>query len=336
MRTAKLTIGLAAGLFALAVQAGGSHAADYTLWPGETPDNFYGGPNTGSFQQIEILTSTDSDATADGTVFTAKDNPTNPSSGTGVFQPFKRVQRSTGGCGSSAGDCASIVNAGGGATTIDLSGQDFRIQNGFNTDAGESTPINFDMKNGSMWTRSVTMSEFDFGTSGYVELLLDANQIGAAGSKGNRLIITDMQIFIAPNLDNPELIGGGVENTGYTGQIYDPEFNSLLGNLPVWQLDSGANGNVDVLLQASICKCPGQGGSGQGDLSVFVPTDSFGSYGDDWNFVLYTEYMYVNDGFEEWSFRDAPGTQVSEPGSLVVFGFGLAGLGFYRRRRAAA
>ena len=111
----------------------------------------------------------------------------------------------------------------------------------------------------------------------------------------------------------------------------------MLGNPATfrWGLDNNLNKNVDVLLQASICACPGQGGSGNGDMRVFVPKSELGAWDPTDNFLFYTEYIYVNDGFEEWAFRDAPGL-VSEPGSLVIFGFGLAGLGFYRRRRRAA
>ena len=56
---------------------------------------------------ITILDSGQTGTTNDGTVFLGDPNPTSPSTGTGVFQPFVRIQEPTGGDG---------------------------LQNGFNTD----------------------------------------------------------------------------------------------------------------------------------------------------------------------------------------------------------
>ena len=54
----------------------------------------------------------------------------------------------------------------------------------------------------------------------------------------------------------------------YTGATFDgyppPTNNQLLGLDPVWTLDSSDNGDVTVVLQASICNTPGQCGSGKG------------------------------------------------------------------------
>ena len=60
---------------------------------------------------ISILDIGDSGTTADGTTFVADPNPSQPSTGTGVFQPFVRIQ--------------ATGSRGGG------------LQNGFNTDAKE-------------------------------------------------------------------------------------------------------------------------------------------------------------------------------------------------------
>ena len=40
---------------------------------------------------------------------------------------------------------------------------------------------------------------------------------------------------------------------------------------PIRALDNATNGDVDVLLQTSICESKGQCGSGHGDLSVWIP-----------------------------------------------------------------
>ncbi len=257
---------------------------------------------------IEILDIGDTGSASDGTIFVGDPAPTAPSTGTGVFEPFVRIQRAS--------------NGGGG------------LQNGFNTDA-KDPDINFDTKDGSDWTRSVRFGELGLvtrGGSSYYVLQLDANQDGSATSAKNRITITDMQIYIGsdPDLANPEATGTGVDGTGYTGTPFgDVASNGLLGLTPVWALDSAANGDMSVVLQASIWDTPGQGGSGHGDLAVYIPSALLSGAPDDF-FVLYTEYDKANDGFEEWRF--GPGAQVPEPGTLLLLGSGLAGLAAWGRR----
>ncbi len=121
-------------------------------------------------QTIEILDIGDSGVTADGTLFNAAANPTEPSTATGVFEPFVRIEA----IGSSDG----------------TGGQ----QNGYNTDI---TPpdTNFDTKGGSDWTRAITLGEVgvvDVGGVSYDQFLLDADEEGSATSIANQILLTDV------------------------------------------------------------------------------------------------------------------------------------------------
>ena len=287
------------------------------------------GPPT---QIIEILcTSSEtcgkySGATADGTLFTAAPNPSQPSTGTGVFQPFVRIQRASSNANNPRDEC------NGSGDCVNVNGTQVPSENGFNTDAKQND-INFDTKEGT-WTRSVLMSEFEILPGGYILLSLDANQLGKAGEQINRIVITQMEIFIGPGLANPEASNTFLEGTGYNGTLFDPDNSQtddkLLGLPWRWSLDSLANGNVDVVLQAAICDTNGQCGSGHGDLNVFIPVSLLGPFSPTDNFVFYSEYLYANDGFEEWKFQDTPG-QVPAPGTLALIGIGLAAFGLRRR-----
>lgn len=266
---------------------------------------------------------------SDGTLFTASPNPTQPSTGTGVFAPFVRIQRP------SAGANGTTNNCNGSGDCIDIGGgQLVPSENGFNSNANQGQ-INFDTKGGP-WTRAVTMSEFEILPGGYIILSLDANQLGQAQTNLNKIVITQMEIYIGPGLANPESSRTGIEQTGYSGTLFDADSNQtddkLLGRSPRWSLDSARNGDIDIVLQASICATPGQCGSGHGDLNVFIPVSLLGSFNPTDNFVFYSEYLYANDGFEEWRFADAPG-QVPEPGTLALVGIATAALAWRRRKQ---
>ncbi|NQU70343.1 MAG: PEP-CTERM sorting domain-containing protein [Rhodospirillales bacterium] len=302
--------------------------------------------------------------TGDLTVFTGDAMPL--ATGTGLFMPFLRVQEPNG--------PKNVTYSGSLNTeTPNFSGLnpngDYSSELGFNTDAATSDntigKINYDTKSsdgapGSGWTRSVKWSELD-SSDGYITLKLDANEHGSSSSANNLIVITEMQIFIGPNSDlaHPEAALGVAADCdtnanprgcfGYGGKIFDNNpipsatDNTLVDLTPEWSLDTVANGNVDVVLQASICDTAGNCGSGHGDLSVRIYESAFKSqfntYGPDDYFVLYFEAIRNHDGFEEWAFA-SKGTRspddetgIPEPATLGLFGIALAGMGYIRRRR---
>jgi len=252
-----------------------------------------------SAQTIEVLCTASEPCgktggvTADGTIFAADANPTSPSTGTGVFQPFVRIQDSTG------------------------------TQSGYNTDTS-NPDIQYDTKAG-IWTHSITLGDLGVTTINgvnYFQFQLDANESGAADSIDNQIDLTDVQIYLGgEELKTPELYGG------YTGTAYDSSDNSLAGVLPVWTLDSEINGDVTTILQASVCDASGQCGSGHGDMNMFIMADLFAGYSPDSQLVFYTEYDRVSSGFEEWRYL----AKVPEVGTLGLLGLALLLLALSRR-----
>ena len=109
--------------------------------------------------------------TNDGTTFVALENPSDPSTGTGVFEPFVRIHEPS----------ADVAQGGDG------------LELGFNTDTGEPD-INFDTKNGSSWTKAIMVG--DLTAIGAFDFALDANEEGPVGTFSNIIYLTDVQLYI--------------------------------------------------------------------------------------------------------------------------------------------
>lgn len=179
--------------------------------------------------------------TNDGTVFRAEPNPTEPATGTGVFVPFVRVQ---GGTGNKANAYYENDETGDTAGPNDQLPK-YTSELGFNTDA-DTTIINYDAKpTATGWTRSVKVGEIE-NSDGFVVLQLDANENGGSDSEANKIIITDLQIFIgtttagAPGVTradfaNPEAYAQSVLNA-------NPAYDKVADPLEICDLDGNCSG----------------------------------------------------------------------------------------------
>ena len=104
-------------------------------------------------------------------------------------------------------------------------------------------------------------------------------------------------------------------------------------------IDSAANGDVTIVLEAAICGAPGgvpgQCGSGHGDMIMSIQLsaiDLTGVSATDY-LVFYSEYMYADDGYEEW--KRGPGQPIPEPTGLLLFSVGMLLVGRTLRQRSA-
>ena len=290
------------------------------------------------------VTETSPAQTVGGAIFVPNANPTSPSTGTGVFQPFVRIQ-GTGssqqaqlssfqgnGNGNNNNNGNGNRNGTGNSNASGNSGSNWNSngpsqgpQRGFNTDANEPS-INFDTK-GGRWTHSITLGDVGTVTQNgtrYFEFALDANEPGRAGSYANEIDITDIQLFVGPGLSNPESI---------------PLGTSFLSN---GVLDLGSNGHLVyrlptdtiVTLDASICDTPGQCGSGHGDMTLLIPVANLpAGWNTTDNVVFYTVYDRAggaSGGFEEW--RHGTGPPIPEPRAALAFAAGALVVGWATRR----
>jgi hypothetical protein len=234
------------------------------------------------------LTTVNSSGSANGALFEWT-NFDHAATGTGVFEPFLRIQATN-------------------------------TEQGYNTDAANPT---FNAKKG-IWTHSLELSDmFVVNKNGknYYEFALDINQT----SSNSYLSLDQIKIYM-----------GNVPN-------YNSNILTTSAFPKVWDLDVGANGNSTILLNYAL-----NPGSGKGDMLAYIPVfslpqgydseqykyvyfySSFGAYNQSYNGI---SSWKSNDGFEEWSV-DPPTRVVPEPATLSLFGLGLLGLVFKKKKIA--
>jgi len=220
------------------------------------------GASTASADVFQTITKADAGiiyTLPDGTTFGGID-PSDPSTGTGVFMPFVRGQR-----------------LGQGRNNLPEGEQVY-----YNTDGA----IEFDTKQGQTggtnWTHSVEFADISGGDS--ITLVLDANEPTGRQDEYLNIHLDDMKIYL---LDAPDVTD------------YDPILGQLGGEDPVWTMDSAINGDVTIDLFADICPVRGQCGSGHGDFFITISLADFDNL-DGQYFYWYNENSFAADGFEEW------------------------------------
>jgi len=205
-------------------------------------------------------------------------------------------------------------------------------EEGYNTDR---RPVQFDEYTDPNFTRSVLITQVPvvsiLGVD-YRQFLLDINQ---NNGNGNLLSLNRVEIYLT---DNPSITGFDPNAPVGTG------FGSS-ANL-VYSLDGGLNGDGRVELDYDL-----NGGSGEGDMFLYVRNDLFLSAfdGSGINVVLYSQFgtppgpNSTNDGFEEWATLGVGPTlqilETPEPASLAMALSGAIPLGLWvvrRRKRATA
>lgn len=217
--------------------------------------------------------------------------------GTGVIDPFLRVQDS---------------NDTGGS------------EQGYNLDITTTAPMDDLSTSGSggNYVHSVLFSDMD-ASGGYVKLLLDANQTGS----NPQLSLTDLAIWVGDSQapQNSGSLSALVSALGTADYELDAGTDKQV-NLAV-QTSNGfdannGSGSGDLYVYIPVSYFAG-GGTYFTLYCEFAKNPSL-------------DPAYPNDdGFEEWAYVSGPNSVPDSGGTLALLGSAIAGLGFLVRRLKA-
>lgn len=253
--------------------------------------------STGSFttdssgQSVCALTTAPSSATINGGIF---DVSVGAPTGTGVFDPFLRIQQTP----AEGGWNENYTNPG-------------------------DVPAGSDAKS-DPHTHPLTLSDLATVTvngNTYYQFTLDLQE--SAGGSGELISLNNIQLFVG---NNAEPSDNGCDGTNFATCI------PANGDALVWNMDAGSGGDSSVTLDSTIHQ--GNGTSNMTlyiPTSVFGNLDGYlifySQFGDP------PGAYDSNSSFEEWAALEGPNSTVPEPGSLLLFGSGLLSVaGFYRRK----
>jgi len=233
-----------------------------------------------------------------GTLFTLKDIQP---AGSGVFDPFARIQ-----------------NTGN--------------QQGYNTTEWGST---MDNKGGTgVLEPIIPLNSKVLSKEHHVTLLLDYNEPGS-GSKAT-VILEDLKLIVSTNPNK-----GGPENAKKSWtplSVPNDPNDELIFDMAT--LTNNATGNkFRIMMDARDNLSPGNGGSGVADLAVKIDLSTYdftGKINANHYLYVYSRFSEGDAGFEEWravKFLDGDdgGGGIPEPASLGVLGLGC--LALLARRR---
>ena len=230
--------------------------------------------------------------------------------GTGVFKPF---------------------------LTLDSNGQtstgNTAIESAYNTDG---STLYLDQQR-NHWNTTVKVGDLQIVNGNYA-FILDANEPGSTKS----LISIDNVRIYTSKTDNTAIVGNDLNNLDSLGQLRWAMNDPLAGSSSGFNVANWVRLNAD---QNNVDGSNANGGSGVGDMIVYIPVAAFGDAGPDdylWfynlNGVHYTADgdLAAQAGFEEWKALTGP-NQVPDGGNtLVLFGTAISALGFVAGRRKLA